>query len=129
MAIIRPTIGNHTFVLLKGEVQGLQERLMTIERFGVDGTAHALLGQGGREYDLESTVDCLSASEVAATYAQYRASVGSTVSVKDELGTTHSNQRILGVERASGERARIIRGGIYTNSAYILVCRWRLVAV
>lgn len=129
MAIIRPMIGSYTFILLKGEVQGLQERLMPIERYGVQGTAHALLGKAGREYELESTVDLLNATSVNSTFKQYEASVGTTVSVKDELGTMHTNQRILGVERVSAERARRILGGISANSEYLLVCRWRLIAV
>ena len=126
MALTRAQIGSYTFIKLEGSVVGFTEAMEDITRPGVDGVAIRYQGQRAPEFEMISEADVSSKSGVATLMALYRALVGTLVTVKDDLGNSHTYIAVKGVQQEFEVPITSASGGINSNPAALLRCRWRL---
>jgi len=128
-----PSISNgtstHTFVSLKGQVQGCEMMLEEITRKGVDGNAFRQLAKHGEPFQLDGRRDCNNNADAGAVFtAMQQAYQGKVVTVVDDLGKTHANLVCLAVNRVDSFTLARAVGGVSTGKGAFLVVSFTLVS-
>ncbi len=128
------SIGDFTFVCLKGQPGVVQQEIELITRPGVDGTGLLRTGRRGQPFDLETGVDTQTLEAGRTLFNQYKALSG-TDPVKMVWGAINletAESVLFGVLRVDLISLRPIAasvGGLNPPSGAWLQCRWNLIPI
>jgi len=122
------SIGNFSFITLKGEINTLATSLSPFSRPGINGVGFQDIGTRGEETTLNTTVDLSSLGAVDSTFLAYRRIQGTRVNITNDRNVTYTNVLILGVSVLSARPLSMGRGGLLANPAALLTCSWRVKA-
>jgi len=120
------SIGGYEFVEMVGPVGMPHERVQLLERPGVSGVGLRLLGRGCEPFVVATTTDLSTAGAANTAMVNYRALVGSSVTVVDTHARSFANVFVLAVMEVGVEKM-LTPVGVLTGG-FLLRCQWTLVS-
>ena len=128
MAITHPKIGTLEFLKLTGPVNPSAEVVEPVRRFRVDGIAFRKTGKTTKPFSVVTLVDVNDKDNVDDRIVAYKALVSTLVSVRDEMGKTHTNIMVLSVEPRQHYAVENMIGGTESTPEAMLECVWTMQA-
>lgn len=103
------------------------ERVEELTRPGTDGQAYRLLGKRGVDQQITTITDLNSVTEADTFLANYRALIGTHVTVTDAVGESYSTMFVKSVVKVRQQNTGRCTGGPNTSNPHaLLTCAWVL---
>lgn len=116
----------HTFLALKGEVQGIGQTVADISRPGVDGHEYRREGKRGRPFDLVGIVDADDNATASTMMTAFQNMRGTLVKIEDDHGAIYNDVMVLDVVKESQRPIGRAVGGLSATAQTLLAVRFTL---
>lgn len=134
MAYKLNSIGNQSFIFLRGEAGGVRNAVELIARQNVAALSSRIFAAKGVPFVLTSLASTTTEAAAQTKYQAYQTllNTGLVTLVKDnvDFNLTHSvGHKVLSVELLDIMQAGVLVGNVTPGDQYLLTCQWTLVAV